>query len=246
MDNKLTKQIQDWLGAMPDKQDVAAGAMLLLQINRNRILYNNILRNPQKLKSKLEYELRKHLKYRLDGLTLQQVVAMDKKVTKEVAKTVKENALKGRRADHDQLPPEIQQLFFEGHDLMVTMRSIHEKLKLMNSDKPCERYTFLKELLAVHDKYRDCYNRYDAYDVNNPTAETESEEVEADTVKAIATYRGYITTNIQKLQKLVEDGKTSAAERLRDKMQARFDECKKLNVQFSEGTLIQLKSLGIE
>lgn len=247
MDNKLTKNIQDWLNAMPDKQDVAAGALLLLQVNRNRILYQNILRKPEQLKEKLIYELQKHLKYRLDGLTLQQVVAMDKKVTKEVTETIQQSQLKGQRADHQNLPPEIQQLFFQAHDYMVTMRSIHEKLKLMNADKPCERYTFLKELLTVHDKYRDCYNRYDAYDVNNPEpAQQPKEEIEADTAKAYATYRGYVVTNIKKLKELIDDGKTSKADRLREKMQSRFDECRRLDMAFSDETLTQLYELGIE
>lgn len=254
MDQKLTKSIQDWLNAMPAEQDIVKGATMLLQCNRNKILFNNILRQPEKLKDKLVYELRKHLAYRLDGLTLQEVVAMDKKVTTEVKKTIEQvqSGLKGQRKDHNQLPANIQLLFFEAHDLMVTMRSIHEKLKLMRTDKPCERYTFLKELIAIHDKYRDCYNRYDSYDINNPAPAaadgeaTDSPTVDSeDALKVLGTYRGYVLTNISKLAELVTAGKTSKADRLREKMQARFDECKKLKVNFSPETLQQLGELGI-
>lgn len=247
IDNKLTKQIQDWLNAMPAEQDVVKGATMLLQCNRNKILFNNIIRNPERLKDKLIYELRKHLAYRLDGLTLQNVVAMDKKVTTEVKKTIEQvqSGLKGQRPDHNQLPADIQQLFFEAHDLMVTMRSIHEKLKLMAADKPCERYTHLKELLAIHDKYRACYNKYDSYDPANP-AEDEPQKVEpAEAQKVFGTYRGYLLANISKLAELVANGKTNKADRLREKMQARFDECKKFDMNFAPETLQQLGELGI-
>lgn len=247
--------MQDWLNAMPADQDIVKGATMLLQCNRNKILFNNIIKNPAKLKEKLVYELRKHLAYRLDGLTLQNVVAMDKKVNAEVKKTIAQaqSGLKGQRPDHNQLPASIQALFFEAHDLMVTMRSIHEKLKLMSADKPCERYTHLKELLAIHDKYRDCYNRYDAYDINNPApaaadgeAADESQAVDNDEAqKVYGTYRGYVLTNISKLAELVTAGKTSKADRLREKMQARFDECKKLNLNFTPETLQKLGELGI-
>ena len=258
IDNKFTKQIQDWLNAMPQDQDIVKGATLLLQCNRNKVLYNNIVRNPEKLKEKLIYELRKHLAYRLDGLTLQQVAVMDKKVTSEVARTIAkaqkaaETPLKGQRADHNQLPADVQNLFFEAHDIMVSMRSLHEKLKLMSADKPCERYTHLKELLALHDRYRKCYNTYDGYDTAEAKADgnqpTESKENAADPdelAKAIGTYRGYIVTNIDKLADFVANGKTSKADRLREKMQSRFDECKRLNVNFEAETLERLKALGI-
>lgn len=256
MDQKLTKNIQDWLNAMPAEQDIQKGALMLLQCNRNKVLYNNILRQPEKLKEKLIYELRKHLAYRLDGLTLMQVKVMDKKVTTEVSDTIKKaetaakTPLKGQRPDHAQLPAEIQQLFFEAHDIMVSMRSVHEKLKLLNKERPCERYTFLKELIAMHDKYRDCYNRYDGYDATQAQkAEAEQPETEqgnvAEAAKAFGTYRGYLLANIEKLQALDADGKKSKADRLREKMQARFDECKKYNMQFTEETLRQLGELGI-
>lgn len=256
IDNKLTKAMQDWLNAMPADQDIMKGATMLLQLNRNKVLFNNIIRNPEKMRDKLEYELRKHLAYRLDGLTLVQVKAMDKKVTAEVVQTIKKadtdaaTPTKGQRPDHAQLPAEIQALFFEAHDIMVTMRSVHEKLKLMSADKPCERYTHLKELIQLHDRYRNCYNRYDGYDYSQPEkAETESKEGAAvdaaEAAKAFGTYRGYILTNIEKLQALDAEGKTSKADRLREKMQARFDECKKYNMQFSDETLQLLGELGI-
>ena len=242
MDQKLTKQIQDWLNAMPDQQDIVKGATMLLQLNRNRILYQNILRNPVKLKGKLVYELQKHLNIRLDGLTVQDVKVMDDKVRREVLPTVARESAKvgatpddrkGWRKDHEQLPAAVQQLFYDAHAKMVEMRSIHERLKLMENDRPCDRYPYLKQLIKLHDRPVD----------DQPTAaETEPENL----TKALATYRGYVVTNIDKLAELVKAGKKGKADKLRAKMQERYDECKRLHVVFSDESVAKLNELGIE
>ena len=257
MDQKLTKQIQDWLNAMPEQQDIVKGATMLLQLNRNRILYQNILRNPVKLKGKLVYELQKHLNIRLDGLTVQDVKVMDDKVRREVLPTVARESAKvgatpddrkGWRKNHEQLPAAVQQLFYDAHAKMVEMRSIHERLKLMENDRPCDRYPYLKQLIKLHDEYRALYNRYDEYDTNRPVddqptaAETEPENL----TKALATYRGYVVTNIDKLAELVKAGKKGKADKLRAKMQERYDECKRLHVVFSDESVAKLNELGIE
>lgn len=250
MDNKLTKKIQDWLSAMPEQQNIAEGAMLLLQLNRNRILYQNIIRNPGKMKSKLEYELQKHLNMRLDGQTVATVRVMDRQVTAKVAAVLTEPAelRKGMRKDHNELPENIRNLFDEAHNIMIEMRSVHERLKVMNDARPCDRYPYLKQLLKLYDRYRECYNQYDTYGTadwreDEPAAKADEA---ADTAKAIGTYRGYVVTNIKKLQDLIAEGKTEKAEKLRDKMQERYTECKNHNVAFSDETIDALTELGIE
>ena len=64
MDDKLTEKVQRWLDTPTSERAIEVGAMLLLQLNRNRILYANIVRHPSRFMGKLEYELRKHLKIR--------------------------------------------------------------------------------------------------------------------------------------------------------------------------------------
>lgn len=258
MDQKLTKRIQNWLNAMPDQQNIQEGALMLLQLNRNRVLYNNILRNPAKLHDKLVYELQKHLNIRLDGLTLDAVRVMDKQVTAKVAKVVKPEAeaelRKGMRADHNSLPEDVRKLFDEAHDLMISMRSVHERLKVLNTTRPCDRYPYLKQLLKMYDRYRDCYNKYDTYGTAErrddaepaPVDESTVEKATAATAKAIGTYRGFVVTNIKKLQELIAEGKTSKAERLKEKMQERFDQCREVKVVFSDDTIDALNALGIE
>lgn len=123
IDDKLTKDMQGWLNTEPAERDLLKGAEMVLKLTRNRILFQNISRNPQKFASKIEYELNKYLKIRLDRKTIQDVVQMDKVLVPSVEKTlesfkpaeissdddVPQEAViaKGKREDHDSLPEEI-------------------------------------------------------------------------------------------------------------------------------------------
>ena len=89
MDQKLTKQIQDWLNAMPEQQDIVKGATMLLQLNRNKVLYNNIVRNPVKLKGKLVYELKKFAPTAQPG-----VIKKPEKTIPKKAKTKKNQSVR--------------------------------------------------------------------------------------------------------------------------------------------------------
>lgn len=57
---ELTPKIKEWLDTAPEKRDIRVGAELLLRINRNRVLYNNILRNPGRHAATLEYQLQRY------------------------------------------------------------------------------------------------------------------------------------------------------------------------------------------
>ena len=133
IDDKLTTDMQGWLNTEPAKRDLLKGAEMVLKLTRNRILFQNISRNPQKFASKIEYELNKYLKIRLDRKTIQDVVQMDKVLVPVVEKTletfkpaeissdgdVPQEAViaKGKREDHDTLPVEIQQLWESNKDI---------------------------------------------------------------------------------------------------------------------------------
>lgn len=88
MDLKLTEDIRRWLDTPPAERDVKAGAELLLRLNRNRFMYHRALARPQAMLPKLEYELKKHLRIRLDGLTAADVAAMEREVMPRVAALV--------------------------------------------------------------------------------------------------------------------------------------------------------------
>lgn len=80
IDEQLTIDMQGWLNTEPAQRDLMKGAEMVLKLTRNRYLYQNISRNPQKFASKIEYELKKHLTIRLDRKTIQDVVKMDKEL----------------------------------------------------------------------------------------------------------------------------------------------------------------------
>lgn len=95
IDPKFTKKIQDWLNKEP-KVDANAisGAQLLQQINPRNTMYRRFItlsvQRPSKILPKIEYELNVHLKYRLDGLTLEEVNRLDHTVVPEASRIITE------------------------------------------------------------------------------------------------------------------------------------------------------------
>ena len=88
VDPKFTKEIQDWLNQEPlDVNSASAGASLLLRIAPRNQAYARFLslslQRPDAIIEKIAYELKQHLKYRLDGLTLDEVNILDREVIPE-------------------------------------------------------------------------------------------------------------------------------------------------------------------
>lgn len=81
IDNKFTKKVKDWFDQNHTDENIREGAMLLLQMNNNRYMFQQINFDPQGKLELLKYELQKHLNYRIDGMTLDEVKEYDKKVT---------------------------------------------------------------------------------------------------------------------------------------------------------------------
>lgn len=94
-DPKVTKEIQDWLMQEPKTNDMALpGAMLLQRINPRNYIYRRWLSlaaaRPNYIMDHIEAELKKHLRYRLDGLTLEEVRRLDQKVVPEAQRILTE------------------------------------------------------------------------------------------------------------------------------------------------------------
>lgn len=201
IDPKFTEKMQAWLsGEHASKEAILEGAELLLQLNGNKVLYNNIQRNPERpmWKEKLEYELKKHLQIRLDNLTRQEVAVMDNRVMEEAAVilsgkedgksaliaveagNVSEEMTKGRRADHASLPAEIQQLFEGNRSRYQKIRALHTQLRAMSNKKSCDRYEFLKQLDELDKDYRLNMQKYDEYKADEKTTTVENGGSEGD------------------------------------------------------------------
>lgn len=78
MDDKFTLRLQQYLAS--DDPDTVEGAELLLRLNHNKFMHARILRHPDYMRPKLMSELRHYLRIRLDGMTRQDIVRMEREV----------------------------------------------------------------------------------------------------------------------------------------------------------------------
>lgn len=175
MNTKFNDKVQAWLNLPESERDYAEGAMLLLQLTGNQIMYRNIIRAPKRYSQFIEYQLKKRLNFRLQQVTHEQVEQMQAQVDKivvnrnlEVKQEQPANEFKaGKRADHDELPDEIQALYVENLSIVQKMRELHLKLRslsLANATCPdSERYPFLKELIALDKRLHSNWEQYDHY-----------------------------------------------------------------------------------
>ena len=175
MNTKFNDKVQAWLAQDTDQRDYAEGALLLLQLTGNQIMYRNLMANPKRTAPFIEYQLKKRLSFRLQQVTHEQVEAMQAQVDKivvnrnlEVKQEKPANEFKaGKRADHDELPDEIQALYVENLSIVQKMRELHLKLRslsLANATCPdSERYPFLKELIALDKRLHSNWEQYDHY-----------------------------------------------------------------------------------
>ena len=194
--SELIPKVKEWLDANPEDRDLAAGALLVLQLTNNRIMYQNFMRKPKLYASRIEYELKKKYQFYLQQLTHEQVAEMGKQV-ETIAKehnlpSEHEEFKKGKRADHDALPVEIQALYAQNLSIMQQMRRCHTQLQLLSVEhSTCpdsERYPFLKELIDLDKQYHANWEQYDHFKVGDivpqPTKAEHVEEQPADNTPA--------------------------------------------------------------
>lgn len=190
MDKEFTNKLQAWLSLPREDRDWDEGALMLLQLTGNKIMYRNLSVNPEGKANFIEGKLQQYLEFRLAELTHEQVKEMQHAV-EEIVKEHTEfksddneakNFKAGKRADHDTLPEEIQALYVENLDLVHRMRELHLKLRTMSTtDSTCadsDRYPFLKEFIKLDKKLHDNWNVYDHFVANAEMAES-AEEAEA-------------------------------------------------------------------
>lgn len=160
-DVTFTNTLQAWMNTPDSEKNWDDGALMLLQLSGNRIMYHNISVNPKGKAEFIKGQLQKYLNFRLQKLTHDEVEAMQEKVD-EIAKSVIKPDLAipsvvaseivdnnsvspnksaeyadfkaGKRADHDSLPEEVQALYVENLDIVHRMRELHLKLRTLSLD----------------------------------------------------------------------------------------------------------------
>lgn len=184
MDKEFTNKLQTWLSLPREDRDWDEGALMLLQLTGNKIMYRNLSVNPEGKANFIEGKLQQYLEFRLAELTHEQVKEMQHAVEEIVREHTEfksddneaKNFKAGKRADHDTLPEEIQALYVENLDIVHRMRELHLKLRTMSTtDSTCadsDRYPFLKEFIKLDKKLHDNWNVYDHFVAKAETAES--------------------------------------------------------------------------
>lgn len=255
IDEKFTKDLQQYLTTPREERDYERGALLLLQLNRNRFMHARLLR--RKNWDKLEYELKKHLNIRLEGLTTREVQEMEKRelpriklsmeARRPILSTDKDftgGTYKGRREDHDSLPVEVQALYERNADLYFKMKQTFETLKTMEDQTACDRHELLTILVGLDKEYRQNWNAYDTFgnEAADPASETgEAEAQTTATPQQVNAARKYLSQNKTKVATLEGE----AAETLLAKMQQRVNLLLSAGQTFAKEQQEELAALGL-
>ena len=180
MDHKFTELIKQWLDTPEAERDYSVGALYLLKLSGNQIMYRNIVAQLDRRHDVVEYQLQKYYNFRVQALTHAQVEKMQKEVDVIVADHIPlaakadETPQKGKRLDHDSLPDDIKAKYVENLSLLQRMRELHLRLRSLSLDNATcpdsERYPFLKELIELDKKMHANWEEYDHFVASAPSA----------------------------------------------------------------------------
>lgn len=186
--NNLTDKLQDFLDTPREDRDWNEGAILLLQLTNNTIMYRNLSINPKGKAEFIEGKLRAFLKSRREVEAHDEVIILQEQVNAIIENHTEfkeDNEAKefkaGKRADHDRLPEDIQALYVENLDLVHRMRELHLRLRLLSDSTKqvpaAERKPLLDEFINLDKKLHANWDAYDHYVTKAETAEnTQIEE----------------------------------------------------------------------
>lgn len=231
IDPKFTEQIVRWLdGEHQSKEQIEAGAKLLLSLNRDHSMFQRIMRRPERELKFLEYKLRRFLQLRQDGKTIRDVVRMDAEITPQIQVAVdavqqNEEELpvavadgedngsatcirKGMRPDHDKLPDDIKNIWQANAERWKKIKEVHETCKKLT--EPCDRYEYLKLLKDTWYKYKKEMARYDGFVITDDAEKVQSEHDKENALtpeqeKELKNADSYVSKNIVQLQQMVEN-----------------------------------------
>lgn len=106
MDNKFTELMKHWLESPAEERDYAVGALYLLRLTGNQIMYRNLVANPKAKAEFIEYQLQKYYNFRVQNLTHEQVEVMQQQVDEIVQNDIPlaaqaDEHKRGKRDDHE-------------------------------------------------------------------------------------------------------------------------------------------------
>ena len=191
IDKLFRARVTEWLSKKKHTEaELAEGATMVLQCNRNHALYNTIMRRPARYEEKIAYELRKHLRYLKDDLTLDEVKEKENKVLPVIEKVLNVDVnedkplpspaydaetflqtgtykqtdtivARGKRPDHDSLPETIRAIWDKNAERYKKIKQAHETCKTLTA--ACDRYEFTKAIAELWADYKKDFDTYDHY-----------------------------------------------------------------------------------
>ena len=263
-DPKITEAMVAWLrGEHSSDESILKGAELLLRVNRNKGLFERIRRYPKGGVKKLEYEIKKHVNYRLQGYTIQDIEALDAEVTPQVQSAVDaaESAadgqlpvvqeseddgdtggviVKGIRPDHDSLPDDIKAIWPANAERWKKIKESYNLLLSLNA--PCDRFEHLQLLKETWYKYKSEMCRYDDFrgTIDELVTVVKDKQIAEKEQQDIDYAQSYISRNLPVLMELVTAAKepdfagAEKLESLREKVQNRVNTLLNLHVMLSD------------
>lgn len=89
IDKLFRARVEEWLSKKKHTEaELADGAMMVLQCNRNRAMYNTMMRKPSHYEEKMVYELKKHLAYLQNDMNLEDVKDLEKQILPVIGKAI--------------------------------------------------------------------------------------------------------------------------------------------------------------
>lgn len=258
-DDNFTAQIQTWL-AKPEhsKDDLVQGATYVLKLTRNQALFNTIMRRPERYEDKIIYELKKRLPMRLDHMTRSDVKALEAEILPAITPLIdttenqnegeetQDASAVGKRADHEQLPVEIQQLWDANAERWKKIKELYNTCKEL--EKPCDRYEYLKLLKETWYAYKKDFALYDSYKIGENTepagvsVDSSASEI---TVKDVTNARAYISKNLEKLESM-PDKESEDYKKLKEKVAQRINVIINAGESFSDDMITRLAPIFTE
>lgn len=257
--------LKEWLQS--EEKDYGIGLALLGNYSKNRILLQNLSRKPNP--KKVEYELKKAFESEEEKSKLLAAKSKKKTAPKnqkqtdppvddntgkkeshsdQVINLMNEEAVSKRlkvvrnnnEVKYEDLPEEIQKLWDVNRDGYKEIRSLHEKLKLMEVAPSEDRAPLLARIDELDGAIIANWEIIDSWQPGTEPATNQSEGIDH---KRINANRKYISTNAKKL---AEETDAKKLEKLKANIQVRVSELKAAGEEMNEKTVEELKKLGIE
>lgn len=243
--NEFDQKVQDWLDKPVDERYLEAGATLMLQATRNRILHQNVIR--RKNFDKIAYELKKYLgsKFRqCDTVTVEKLTEEVELVATKIY--FADSETKGKRKDHDELPQEVQDIILANSQRYARLRGLHERVKVLSGTgyTPCDRFPHLKEMLQLSTEIRDAWKFYDEYKIGDKL-NIKAEEVKPIDAQRITSNRVYIGRAIKEVPEKLKAGKLAAGNAQIAEAQIRYNELMLAGQEVKPETIAGLKAIGV-